>query len=125
MKFCTAINCMDGRVQIPVLNHMREKYGAEYVDTITEPGPNGIIAEGMDVTRVESILKRIDISVHRHESRAMCIVGHHDCAGNPVPKDRQIVQVRKAMKFLKGKYPDVEVIGLWVDENWNPTEIAP
>ncbi|MHA1252503.1 MAG: carbonic anhydrase, partial [Candidatus Helarchaeota archaeon] len=26
MKFCTVINCMDGRVQIPVINYLRKRF---------------------------------------------------------------------------------------------------
>ena len=42
MRFCTVINCMDGRVQLPVIRHMKERFNAEYVDSITEPGPNNL-----------------------------------------------------------------------------------
>jgi len=38
MSFCTAINCMDGRTQLPVNEFMRRKLGVAYVDTITEAG---------------------------------------------------------------------------------------
>jgi len=41
MIFCTAVNCMDGRVQLPVINYLKERFSANYVDMITEPGPNG------------------------------------------------------------------------------------
>jgi len=40
MEFCTAINCMDGRVQIPVISFLEERFNARYVDVISEPGPN-------------------------------------------------------------------------------------
>jgi Putative carbonic anhydrase len=33
-KFGTAINCMDGRVQEPVINWMKVRYGLDYVDMI-------------------------------------------------------------------------------------------
>ena len=46
MKFCTAVNCMDGRVQLPVISYMMDRFGADCVDVISEPGPNRIIAEG-------------------------------------------------------------------------------
>lgn len=40
--FATTINCMNGRVQIPVIDYMKSKYGVDYVDMVTEPGPNKI-----------------------------------------------------------------------------------
>jgi hypothetical protein len=44
MAFCTAVTCMDGRVQLPVNAYLRERFGADFVDTITEPGPNAVLA---------------------------------------------------------------------------------
>ena len=79
--FATAINCMDGRVQVPVIDWLRRQYGADYVDMITEPGPERLLAEGKDQTAVESIRKKIEISVTRHSSELVIIAGHHDCAG--------------------------------------------
>jgi hypothetical protein len=43
-SFATAINCMDGRTQIPVTDYVRKKYKVEYVDMITEPGPIKVLA---------------------------------------------------------------------------------
>lgn len=39
MKFAAAINCMDGRTQVPVIEFLKNKYGVDYVDMITEPDP--------------------------------------------------------------------------------------
>ena len=36
MKFVTAINCMDGRVQVPVIEWLKKEYKADDVDMITE-----------------------------------------------------------------------------------------
>ena len=38
MCFCTAVNCMDGRVQLPVTSYLQERFNVEHVDSITEPG---------------------------------------------------------------------------------------
>jgi len=40
-------------------------YGAEFVDTITEPGPVKILAENKDTNYLESIKRRLDISINR------------------------------------------------------------
>ena len=48
MKFATAINCMDGRTQIPVIEWLKKEYGVDYVNMINEPGPNKILAENRD-----------------------------------------------------------------------------
>jgi hypothetical protein len=123
MKFCTAINCMDGRVQIPVIEYLKRRFGAEYVDVVTEPGPNLILASQSNPALVESIFERIKISVEGHHSVGIAIVGHHGCAGNPAPKEEQISHIRDAMALVCRRYPKVELLGVWVDENWEVSEL--
>jgi carbonic anhydrase len=115
---------MDGRTQLPVNAWMRERFGAEFVDTITEPGPNGILAVRADSAAVESILARVRISVEGHGSSAVAVVGHHDCAGNPADETTQLAQVRDAVAVIGEQFPGVEVIGLWVDEDWQVEELT-
>jgi carbonic anhydrase len=121
--FCTVINCMDGRVQLPVLRYLQKRFQVEYVDSITEPGPNRILAEGSPSALVDSILARLRISLEKHHSVGIAVVGHHDCAGNPAPEARQREHLHKAVEFLRGCHPDTEVLGLWVDENWEVHEL--
>jgi carbonic anhydrase len=123
-EFCTAINCMDGRVQAPVLAFLRERCGAPFVDTITEPGPNLILAEQDDALVLESVLRRIDISVGHHGSRHIALVGHHDCTGNPAAHEVQVRQLGDGVRWLRERYPDAEVIGLWVNEQWQVEELS-
>ena len=42
MSFCTVVNCMDGRVQLPVIRYLQERFEVPYVDSITEVGPSGV-----------------------------------------------------------------------------------
>lgn len=123
MKFCTAINCMDGRVQLPVIEYLQKKFKADYVDTITEAGPNLILSEGSRHRATANILERLKISIEKHESVGVAIVGHHDCAGNPAPYDEQVEQIKMAIRVLEYQFGDIEIIGLWVDENWAVSEI--
>ncbi|NOX21107.1 MAG: hypothetical protein GXO99_07610 [Nitrospirae bacterium] len=124
MTFCTAINCMDGRIQMPVIRYLQKRFNAEYVDVITEAGPNLILARQSENNSVESILRRLRVSIENHKSLGIAIVGHHDCAGNPAPEELQIEHIRKAVEFIKGHYPEIETIGLWVDENWSVKEVV-
>jgi hypothetical protein len=123
-KFATAINCMDGRTQIPVAEWMKKMFKVDYVDAVTEPGPIKLIAEFKDIQVIANIKKRVDISVNHHRSKAIAVVGHFDCAGNPVDKNTQVLQIADAVKKIKTWGFDVTVVGLWVDEDWKVSQIA-
>jgi hypothetical protein len=109
---------MDGRVQLPVINFLREHFGVAWVDAITEPGPIRMLADHENDPHLESIDERLMISVQKHDSVGVAVVGHHDCAGNPVGREEQAEQTRMAVRYLRGRLPDLPVIGLWVDESW-------
>jgi len=117
-KFAAVINCIDGRVQLPVLEYLKEKYGVDYVDNITEPAPVKVLAEHTNKERVESIRARLTISTEKHGTRHLGIIAHHDCAGNPVDKETQLRQLRKSIETIRSWRFKGAVVGLWIDENW-------
>jgi carbonic anhydrase len=117
--FAAAINCMDGRVQEPVTIYMKENFNVNYVDMITEPGPNKILAEETDTALVESIKKRLEISVLKHGSKVVAITGHYDCAGNPATEEEQKAHLAGAVKVVEAwGLPLEEIVGLWLDEEF-------
>ena len=122
--FCTVINCMDGRTQIPAIQFLKKRFNAEYVDSITEPGPNLILGEQTEPETIKSIFRRIKISVEHHHSVGIAVVGHHDCAGNPSPQEGQIGQIKDSIALIRQQYSNIEIIGLWVDKNWQVTELT-
>ncbi len=91
---------MDGRIQLPVIGFLKKRFSVNYVDIVSEPGPNLILAEQSDSKTVKSILYRVDISVKKHKSKGIAIIGHYDCAGNPSDRDEQISHLQAAILFL-------------------------
>ncbi|MCD4780791.1 MAG: hypothetical protein K8S27_09635 [Candidatus Omnitrophica bacterium] len=124
MTFCTVINCMDGRVQLPVITYLKKRFDVEYVDTITEPGPTLILAEQQNLPIVQSIFKRVSVSVKSHHSAGIAVVGHYDCAGNPAPEDDQRQQIQEAAQLIRRQFDNMDVIGLWVDDQWSVHEVV-
>jgi carbonic anhydrase len=122
--YATAINCMDGRVQLPVIEYIKAEYGVDYVDMITLPGPNRILAEGSDKSALEAVRQRLSISVDRHGSRLIAVVGHHDCAGNPTGRQTQTSHTLAAIELVRSWYPALEVVGLWINESWEVERIT-
>ena len=119
-KFATAINCIDGRTQEPVINYIKNGYDINYIDMITEPGPNKILAENTDIVTMESLKNKIGISIEKHSSELIAIAGHYDCAANAVDDNIQKDQLKKAKGIVSSWGFDVEIIALWLDENFKP-----
>ena len=124
MNFCTVVNCMDGRVQLPVIRYLQDRFNVEHVDSITEAGPNLILAIRTQGDTARSVLRRINISVERHSSVAIALAGHHECAGNPATKEEQKQHLVAGIEFLRHQYRNIPIIGLWVDEKWQVHEIV-
>ena len=120
-KFATSISCMDGRIQIPVNTWIKKNYSVDFVDTITAPGVEKKISES---TNVEQIKSMIEISIYKHKSSVIVISGHHDCAGNPVSKEEQVSQISKGIQNIKSWNYDAQVIGIWINENWEVEKIS-
>lgn len=106
---------MDGRVQLPVLRWILNKYKIDFVDVITEAGIDGVLAKQRDISE---IIRSIKISVDINKSSKIFIVGHYDCRGNPVDKNVHRQQVIKAVERLRTYWPCLDIVGLWVNSRW-------
>lgn len=115
-KFGTILQCMDGRPQRKVADYLTTSFGVRNLDTITTAGMVRHLAEDTDQTG--TILDNLNLSIDQHGSQKVAVVAHHDCAGNPVSDQAQKQQVGAAVARLESLYPDVELAGFWLDENW-------
>jgi carbonic anhydrase len=123
MIFAASVHCMDGRIQKPIIEYITENYNVHFVDTVTEPGPCGIISDISDLNIIDSIEKRLNISINIHKAGIIFISGHYDCAGNPVEENIQKKQINKSAEFLKSKYPGTEIVKLWINEQFEVEKI--
>mgnify|MGYP001772941944 CR=1 FL=1 len=121
-KFATAINCIDGRTHLLVIEHLKKFYEVDFVDLITFPGVDGVLASDKN-DFIELIKRNVEISIKAHASNLVIICGHHDCAGNPVDKDTHIKQISEAIERIKQWGFDIEAKGFWIDENWEVKEV--
>jgi len=122
--FGTAINCIDGRVQIPLYYWMKERYNLDYVDMINEPGPDGILS-GKNEQVIQRIKEKVLISVSGHHSKVLVIAGHYDCAGNPVTEEEHKRQIKEAVdKVKKWNIPELNIEGVWINQKWSIEVIA-
>ena len=122
-KFGTAINCIDGRTQEPVIDFMKQEYGIDGVDMITFPGVDGVISSLGNFNTIALIRNAVSISVERHGSRIIAVVGHFDCAGNPGNREHHYAHIRKAVQQVSSWNFDAKIVGFYVNDKWQIEEV--
>lgn len=120
--FATALNCIDGRAQLAVNEWMRQKYDVDFVDTITGPGMDKIVNADDEI--LAPYKKATEISVTKHGSKTIAVVGHYDCAGNPVSDEEHKNHIRQAVEKIKSWNWSVDVVGLWVNDRWQVEQVV-
>ena len=125
-KFATSVACMDGRIQVPLRAWITSRFGPHYIDTVTQPGIDGVLAGNTNLGDVGLAQRMAAISVGAHNSRMVVVSGHHDCAGNPVSQGQHILDIKSALKTIKSwaEMDGVKVIGVWVNKDWDVEQVA-
>jgi carbonic anhydrase len=124
--FFTSVGCMDGRVQAPIAAYGQKLYSVLYPDTITEAGLVGVLANNPSQELLNTIKKKVLISVEKHHSRGIVVHGHQKCAGNPVEDDQHKEETIKAAEIISQMAPDIEVKAVFVvknDSSWVVEEL--
>lgn len=124
LRFGTAITCIDGRVHRPIILWLRARYGLDYVDIVSEPGPDKLLADGWpgDIAPVRT---KVGFSVKAHASGLIAVSGHYDCAGNPASAEEHWEQIREGVRQARSWGFPADVIGLWLDDRWQIEVIEP
>jgi hypothetical protein len=123
-KFGTAINCIDGRTQEPVINFMKKKYDIDGVDMVTFPGADGIFSVRENLDKIEIVRRSVSISIEKHNSRIIAVVGHFDCAGNPGDKEHHYAHIRKALHEVSSWNFDAQIAGYYVNDKLQIEEVT-
>jgi len=113
-NFVICLNCVDGRVQLPVIHWIKAKYKVDYVDMITNAGMDRVLAD--ENADIEKVLGTIDLLLDRNETNSVFIVGHYDCLGNSVDEKTHKELICAAAERLKSSKSICRVIGLWVSK---------
>lgn len=113
-RFATAITCIDGRFVGRTVDQLQTRFGNRPVDYITTAGAvRHLVGEIGPVG--QDLLTNVAVSIRAHRSTQLALVAHGDCAGNPVPDARQREQLRTAGSMLRARYPEMEVLALFLD----------
>ncbi|BDZ67319.1 hypothetical protein GCM10025860_07670 [Methanobacterium ferruginis] len=112
-KYVTCLNCIDGRAQLPVIQWIKSNYLVDFIDMITEPGMDGVLAD--ENSNLDEILRKVNVSLEAHKTNKIFIVGHYGCAANQVDLKTHKVHIKRSVQRMKKIKPKCEVIGLWVE----------
>jgi carbonic anhydrase len=125
--FFTVVGCMDGRVQDVMAKLGKEKFGAEFPDTITEAGIVGMISNNPSQELLENLKFKLLVSIDKHHSKGILVDGHQECAGNPVEDLRHKEDIKKSAevirKLIENKVPVDGVFMARSSSGWEAQEI--
>ena len=113
--FATAVTCIDGRVQRPVTDWVKLHLNVDYVDLITEPGPDKVFSQG-PAAIMQDMMRKVAFSVQHHFSKIVVLTGHDTCAANGVSREEHIEQILDGSERILEFRLNVRVIGLFVGE---------
>ena len=116
-RFALAITCLDGRVQRPVVEYLRRKYNVDYVDLITEPGPERALTEPTRARTQAAIHRNARFSRDGHDAEIIAVTAHDECLGNDAESEVRLAQLRAAQQVVIGWNLGADVVALWVHGN--------
>lgn len=130
------VGCIDDRGIQPIRAWAIEKFGVQHVDPVTEAGMDGFLTASMPddeeakkqrEVELERIKKNLFVSLEHHKSYPVIVSGHYGCAGNPVSDDEHRQCIQHACELVRswGVPENVEVLGVFVNSNWQVEEITP
>jgi hypothetical protein len=90
---------------------------------VTFPGADGLFSNGNHSEEIALIRKAVSISTERHGSRIIAVVGHYDCAGNPVTREHHYMHIRMAMSEVSSWNLHAQIIGLYVNDKQEIEEV--
>ena len=91
---------------------------------VTFPGADGIFSVRENLDKIEIIRRSVSISIEKHHSRIIAIVGHFDCAGNPGDKEHHYAHIRKALHEVSSWNFDAQIAGYYVNDKLQIEEVT-
>lgn len=122
-RFATMFTCIDGRIQRPLDEWVKNHLDVEYLDTITEPGPEAVLATTGEQS-LAVLLEKIAVSQRAHGSTTLVVAAHSDCAGNPVSDEEHRNQLRQSLSRLAARLPGTRILAVHAgrcgEQCWDP-----
>lgn len=104
---------MDGRCQECIGQWARDNFGVQYPDTITIAGADGVLLKSEAEQMRSKMMAKI--SAEKHGAKQAVIIGHSQCAGNPVSEEQHKADIENSAELIKGWGIFETVVGLYHD----------
>lgn len=127
-KFACAFTCIAGEITEAVIDFMRKEYGVDYIDLITEPGINRVLANSHSIPPIllRRFKKSMEISVNKKESKIVAIAGHEGCLDNPHGKQVQTQHLEECRRTIEsfGCKGIEKIVLLWIRDDCKTVEVV-
>lgn len=123
MNYGIVINCIDVTNRLPVIEFLKFVWKTEWVVVISDAAPEKVLSERKDTQAIEHIHKTIQASLKNREKVHLAVVSHHGCFINKDGEFEKRDMLHKAVEYLKSKYSEAEVMGIWVDKEGKPMNL--
>jgi carbonic anhydrase len=102
---------------------MKKNYNIDGVDMVTFSDAEGLSSNGDPSEEIAIITRAVSISIEKHGSRIIAVVGHYDCAGNPGDREHHYMHIRRAMREVSSWNLHAQVIRLYVNDKREIEEV--
>ena len=124
--FFTSVGCMEGRIQAVIAKYGQQKFDAKYPDTITEAGLVGLLSNDPSQELLDSIRKKVLVSVEKHHSKGIIVHGHQECAALDAVDNIHKQNILKAAEIIRSMAPNLIVKPAFVvrgNSGWEVEEL--
>jgi hypothetical protein len=120
MNYGTVVNCIDGTIRLAVIEFLKFTWKVQWIVVTSEAAPEKVLSEHKDTQTIEHIHNNIRASLFNQSKKRLAVVSHYGCDINKSGEFEKKDMLRKAVDYLKSKYPGVEVMGIWVGKEGKP-----
>jgi hypothetical protein len=93
----------------------------QYVDMITEPGIDRVLAEDKP-NRIAAVVKKLRTSITVHQVSIVAVAGHFECAANDANFEKHSEQIKISVDLISSWRFGIRIVGLYVNQ-WNSVDL--
>ncbi|MGA9745698.1 MAG: carbonic anhydrase, partial [Nitrososphaeraceae archaeon] len=84
---------------------------------------DGVISNRENSDKIAFIRNAVSISIEKHRSRIIAVVGHFDCAGNPGNREHHYAHIQRSVHEVSSWNFHAQVVGFYVNDKKQIEEV--